>query len=49
MNLSSIINNISIYFNIESRSGYPVPTDPDTETGLDLGRRGNKFYNITET
>ena len=43
MNLSLMINNISIYFNIESRSGYPVPTDADTETGLDMGRRGNKF------
>ena len=43
MILSLIINNISIHFNIESRSGYPVPTDPDTEAGLDMGRRGNNF------
>ena len=49
MNLSLTINNISIYFNIESRSGYHVPTDSGTETGLDMERRGNKFWNITET
>ena len=48
IDLSLMINNILIYFNIESRSGYPVPTDPDTEPGLDMGRRGNKFWNITE-
>ena len=43
MILSLMINNISIYFNIESRSGYHVPTDPDPETGMDIGRRGNKI------
>ena len=43
MNLSLIINNILIYFNIESRSGYHVPTDTDPETGMDVGRRGNKI------
>ena len=43
-----MINNTLIYFNIESRSGYPVPTHPDTEPGLDMGRHGNKFWNIME-